>query len=276
MIIKVKQLEKDFFTAKKKIRASNGSMSSRNRDISRPSNKTYEDLLNDLNSARVVEKRLKEEMLVKDQQFDEERTHMRDIVKREKAKLGRYQEETLKAKDMYEKNKNKIIKEMIEKDEVLHQVTNELNEIKSQVRAKEIMKVENKLSEIKASKDCNISSYENMMDIKTSREFSRSKSPYLNENNTSETVMYGGGTSVIDSIIGLFPHERISVTTSNDMDFKSQDKRQRSKQRFGSSKSKSRMINSHVTSSQKSKNYALYPQSKQFSDLEDIQESVLH
>ena len=227
LVVKVKKIENELFRLKKKLRAANSEVSKSREMKSSSCNKTYDELRQDLHNARNSERRLKDELQAKESQFDDERAHMRDIVKREKSKLNKYQEDMLYAKDTYERHKNRIIKEMIEKDETIHQISNELNEIKSEVREKEILKVENKLSELKCSIDQSISNFDtnhNMQKVKTSRDFTRSKSPFMNDNNTSETVMYGGGTSVIDSMIGLFPGEKTSVTTSQEIDFKTQNK----------------------------------------------------
>lgn len=245
--VKVQQLEKELYRTKRKLRAAQGSVS-KSKEIKNGATKTYEELKHDLSIARTTERRLKDEITHREVQFDEERKHMRDIVKREKLKLNKYQEETLKSKDLYEKNKNKIIKEMIEKDEIIHKLNNELNDIKSIIRAKEIMSVENKLKDSMEKSFTNYNSHDQKHT--SSRDFTRSKSPFLNENNISETIMYGGNTSVIDSMIGLFPNEKMSIIASQDIDFR------QSKKQMGQNKGKHYYI--HKT------------------ELEDVQESELN
>lgn len=53
----------------------------------------------------------------------------------------------MKAKDEYERKKNNIIKELMEKDDTIHKLSLELNEMKNQARRIEAKKFEKKLKE---------------------------------------------------------------------------------------------------------------------------------
>lgn len=132
----------------------------------------------------------------------------------------KYQEQCLKSRNEYEKKKNEIIKEMIEKDKVIDKLSFELNEIKMHMRKQETLNYENKLKEAnKVSVDKSIIGYEtNEAIMKWTKDLRRSRSPF-NDNTISETIMYGGA-SVLDSIIASFPAEKNSVTMSQEIDMK--------------------------------------------------------
>lgn len=164
------------------------------------------------------ERRLKEQLVSKETEFEDERRQMREKLIKEKQKCSKLEETTLKAKDEYENKKNSLMKKMIEQDELIHKLSFQINELKVHNRQLETREIESRLKELnKTSIDRSLLEYEtNDMNIKSTRGLARSKSPFLNDKTISETVMYGGGTSVIDSIMGSFPQERSSVIISQE------------------------------------------------------------
>ena len=166
------------------------------------------------------EKRLKDQILNKNAEFDNEVKEFRAKLSKEKKQAIKYQEEWLKSRNEYEKKKNEIIKEMIEKDKIIDKLTLELNELKIHMRKQETLNYENKLKEAnRISIDKSLVGYEtNEAIIKSTRELGRSRSPF-NDNTISDTIMYGGA-SVLDSIIAAFPVDKHSVSASQEVDTK--------------------------------------------------------
>jgi len=205
MSVKVQQIEKELFRTKKKLKAAQSEVS-RSRETRNESKRAHEEHRILVNTAKDEEKfisdtiknemltninQLREQLINKENEFEVERTHMRELIKQEKLKVAKLEGETLTAKNMYEKKKNTVIKETIEKDEIIHSLTNELNELKTAVRVKEIMKVETQLKDLnRVSIDRSLFNYDtNEMKLKTNRDLSRSRSPFLNDNNISD-IMY--------------------------------------------------------------------------------------
>jgi hypothetical protein len=91
--VKTNKLEKELFRLKKNLRAATKEVSQSRELRSSSCGKSYEEVKQDLQNARNTERRLKEDLDAKDSQFEEERRHMRDVVKREKVKLHKYQED---------------------------------------------------------------------------------------------------------------------------------------------------------------------------------------
>lgn len=162
------------------------------------------------------ERRLKEQLLNKESTFEQERKEMRALLAAEKRQVIRIQEESLKTKEEHQKKKNSILKEIMEKDEIIHKLSMQIHEMKKQARNQETLELEKKIKE--TVKDRSIYEDESEVRIKSTRGFGRARSPLINDKTISETVMYGGGTSVIDSIIGSFPQEQISILNSQEFD----------------------------------------------------------
>ena len=181
---------------------------------------TVQKLKRQLEAAVAGERRLKEQLVNKDSDFEQERREMRALLASEKKHVIRIQENSLKIKDDFEKKRNSIIREMMEKEELIHKLSLEISEAKIQARRLETKEFETKLRENSSKTNIEKSFFDydsnNEIQIKTSTRFGRSKSPLLNDRTISETVMYGGSTSVIDSIMGSFPQEHISVLASQD------------------------------------------------------------
>ena len=55
-----------------------------------------------------------------------------------------------------------------------------------------------------------------MMPNNSSKVIRCPKSPYSNDKTINETVMYGDGTSIVDSILCSFPHDKTSPLASQD------------------------------------------------------------
>jgi DNA-binding FrmR family transcriptional regulator len=151
------------------------------------------------------ERRLKEQLIDKDTELEEERQKCQKLVE-ERLKYIQLRECCLKSKDNYEKRKNNMIKEMMEKEEQIHNVTKQLNELKKELRKIKTDELENQLKELSVQNN-NDRSIQNFETNEHQQKNSRSRSPFLNDNTISETVMYGG-TSVLESIIGSFPNEK--------------------------------------------------------------------
>ena len=111
-----------------------------------------------------------------------------------------------------------MLKEMIEKDEMISHLSLQVHELKAVLRQNETKEFEQKLKEIeKVSYDKSLFCYEsNDLKVISNHGLRRSKSPFANDKTINETVMYGGGTSVLDSMIGSFPHDRTSILASQD------------------------------------------------------------
>lgn len=136
---------------------------------------------------------------------------------------------------------------MIDKDEVIHRLSLQVNELKAHLRKNETKEFENKLKELeKTSVDKSMLEYDtNDIHIKSSRVYDKSRSPFNNKT-INETVMYGGGTSIIDSMIGSFPHDRSNVLVSQD--FLTQRRSKNTSRDFDSrARDSSREINSRLS-----------------------------
>jgi hypothetical protein len=76
------------------------------------------------------ERRLKEQLLNKDSSFEEERKEMRALLAAEKRQVIKAQEDSLKIKEEFQKKKNSILREIMEKDEIIHKLSLQIHEIK--------------------------------------------------------------------------------------------------------------------------------------------------
>jgi hypothetical protein len=88
--------------------------------------------------------------------------------------------------------------------------------LNKQARNQETLELEKKIKE--TVKDRSLYEDESEVRIKSTRGFGRARSPLINDKTISETVMYGGGTSVIDSIMGSFPQEQNSILNSQEFE----------------------------------------------------------
>jgi hypothetical protein len=230
LVNRVRHLEKEQFNLKNKMRATQSEVSI-NRELKGDRALLEEELAVEIkklksqiqqlrvqvNATEAGERRLKLQLISQESEFDEERREMRMKITKEKKTILKIQEANSKNKEEFTKYKNTILREMIYKDEIIHNLSLQVNELKAHLRKNETKEFENKLKELeKTSADKILLEYDSSeILVNSSRAYGGSRTPFTNKT-TNEIVMYGGGSSAIDSMIGSFPQDKSAVLTSQD------------------------------------------------------------
>lgn len=169
----------------------------------------------------MVERKLKAQIIEMKSSHEIEMGQLADKLTNEKKNGLDYKEQYLKAKENlinFDKYKNTMIKEIFQKDEQINQLSLQVHELKSLMRQNETKQFEEKMKQLeKQSYEKSILDYDsNQTKVNSTRGLRRSKSPFNENGINNETVMYGGGNSVLDSMIASFPQEKNSEYESND------------------------------------------------------------